>query len=226
MNSLAILPKILSMSFESVIDIKRLEVHIPNGPVLFRVPEFRVKQNEKVLIKGRSGCGKTSFLHLLAGLSSHYSGEVQVCGVSLNDLSDAQRAEFRHRKIGLIFQKLNLLGFLTSFENVTLGLNQPKSQAEVLQALQALEIISKKDVQAQKLSQGEQQRVAVARVLVSQPDLVLADEPTSSLDDHNTISVMDKLMRFCSSRSLMVVSHDQRLDRYFDRIVSFEEFAN
>ena len=138
----------------------------------------------------------------------------------LADLTDAERALFRRKSIGVIFQKLNLISHLTVAENVALA---GGGEAAVKSALAAVGLSLMANVQSSLLSGGEQQRVAVARILAQGPELILADEPTSSLDDANAKFVIDALRKVSEGKTLLVVSHDDRLRREFSDVRQMED---
>lgn len=188
---------------------------------LFKFSHLSIPANEKVLIYGPSGSGKTSLLHLIGGLWRPSRGEVLCGGLNLAALSDAELSHFRREKLGFVFQKMNLLEHLTCAENLELVRNQRGESAESVLGKVGLQ--EKLSVRAGSLSLGEQQRLAVVRVLLQNPVVVLADEPTSSLDEANAKKVMELLLETSQKKTLIVVSHDSRLQKYFDRIVNFAE---
>ncbi len=210
---------------------------MPTGRELFVVPDLKIEPGERVLIQGASGRGKTTLLHLIAGLFLPSEGVVEIGGNRLTTLNDDERCELRRAQFGIVFQKLNLLEHLTASENVELAL--PKSLPSgkgtgrdeiVAAALKSVKMTDHADDRAATLSLGEQQRVAVARVLAAKPAIILADEPTSSLDDENAEFVMSALLEAASpkqgqARTLVVVSHDARVKKSFQRIINFSEWA-
>ncbi|MGZ3771036.1 MAG: ABC transporter ATP-binding protein [Bdellovibrio sp.] len=186
----------------------------------FKVEKFLLAAGERILIKGPSGSGKTTFLHLLAGLYRPSRGEIFWDNVSVENLSEQKLSHFRKTKLALVFQNLNLLNYLTAEENVELcGV----SKAVAKEYLSKVRLEDKFKRRAQQLSLGEQQRVAVARVLAQQPDVILADEPTSSLDDNNAEQVMSLLLNGSKKQSLVMVSHDHRIEHFFDKVISAKE---
>lgn len=212
------------------IRLRDIQVHLPQGAAtreLFRLASFDVESGHKVLIQGESGKGKTTLLHLIAGLFLPFAGQVRLGEHLLNEWSDEQRCHFRRTHIALIFQKLNLLEHLTVFENVqlALGLGAADDQARVAQALKAVGLGDRADARSSVLSLGEQQRVAVARALASDAEIILADEPTSSLDEKNAANVIDLLLSAAQHKTLIVVSHDHRIEKKFNKIVRFEQLV-
>ncbi len=194
----------------------------PSKPFAF--PDVHCANQETLLILGQSGTGKTTFLHLLALLLRPKSGSVVIGQTDLTQLNPAETAAFRARHIGIVYQKPHFVSSLSVMDNLMLanylaGKPQQKDRArELAGQLGFSEHLNKKTNQ---LSQGEQQRVSIARAVMNQPDLILADEPTSSLDDENTGRVVN-LLREQSARigaSLVIVTHDQRLKDAFSNQV-------
>jgi ABC-type lipoprotein export system ATPase subunit len=202
-----------------------LQVFLPNTDRrLFHLKPLEFVPGKSFLIQGPSGKGKTTFLHLLAGLFIPSEGHVLLDEHDLRYLSDESRAQLRRRYYSLLFQRLNLLDHLTALENVLLSLSQDRNTRDIAkEALATMGIESLSGIRSGVLSLGEQQRIAVARVLVSKPNIVLADEPTSSLDDRNAEVVMDKLLTLPQRPILIVVSHDRRFRSRFDSVLEFEE---
>ncbi len=192
---------------------------LPSGRQLFQIREFTLASGSQLLLRGASGTGKSSLLHLLAGLMLPSQGSITADGVLISDLSDSSRARWRRENVGLIFQKLNLLSHLTVSENVALASSAAQSQAQAIHDVGLSELANER---ASVLSGGEQQRVAVARVLAQPSRLILADEPTSSLDDGNAAFVINALKRASIGRTLIVVSHDDRLASSFSDIRTLE----
>ena len=186
----------------------------------FAFPDVRCADREALLILGRSGTGKTTLLHLLALLLRPKSGSVVIDQTDLTQLAPAQTAAFRAKHVGIVYQKPHFVSSLSVLDNLLLAnylANKPqdKDRARALAAQLGFgDQLSKKTHQ---LSQGEQQRTSIARAVMNQPGVILADEPTSNLDDENTNRVV-KLLREQSEQigaSLIVVTHDQRLKDVF-----------
>ncbi len=216
------------MSLLIVQDLKK-SFRSPSGnldPVLY-VPEFSLQQYEQVALRGASGSGKTTFLHLLAGVLPADSGTVSVDGTSLHLLTESQRDQLRVGKIGYVFQSFNLLNGFTCLENITLAMNLNGS-SDVDRAKSLLSDVGlweRKNHYPHQLSIGQQQRVAIARALVNQPKLVLADEPTGNLDPFNTDRSLILLRKLCQQwgSSLILVSHDDRVMEQFESQVEWEK---
>jgi putative ABC transport system ATP-binding protein len=199
------------------------------------VPELRIERGERVFLFGPSGSGKTSLLGILAGVLAPRSGTVRVLGRDLSSMSAAERDRFRGEHLGYIFQMFNLIPYLTVLENITLpcrlnrnrrrrlGAITPEAAAERL--AERLEISDLLAVGVTELSVGQQQRVAAARALIGAPELVIADEPTSSLDEDRRSRFLELLFEIGadSGSTLVFVSHDRTLLSHFDRSLSLPE---
>jgi ABC-type lipoprotein export system ATPase subunit len=186
----------------------------------FLFPDFACADAETMLILGKSGKGKTTLLHLMALLLKPQSGQIQINHQEISQLSSGQAANFRAKNVGIIYQKAHFVHSLSVIDNLLLSnylANQPQArqQAETLaERLGFAEHLRKPTTQ---LSQGEQQRVSIARALMNKPSVILADEPTSNLDDDNCLKVIDLLKSQTQEigASLIVVTHDQRLKDVF-----------
>lgn len=183
------------------------------------------RKNELTLIIGPSGSGKTTLLSLLGCVIYPTTGDVWVKGIHVNRLSEAELAKLRLNNIGFVFQNFNLLSPLTALENVMQPLKLMKLPAGVAKkkAIDALEMVNMSDrlkSLPKQLSGGQQQRVAIARALVSDPSLILCDEPTASLDTKSVAIVMQELKSLATNgKSIAVVTHDNRLKQFADRII-------
>ena len=188
--------------------------------------DFLVEQGEFIAIMGPSGSGKSTLLHLIGGLDKPSEGEVTLAGQALSRLSDKKITLLRRRNVGFVFQFYNLLPTLTAEENITLPLvidgKNTRKYGERLDTL--LELIGLSDRRRHKpdqLSGGEQQRVALARALITEPAIVLADEPTGNLDSKTGTKIMELLRRSRDElgQTIVVVTHDPRAASYADRVV-------
>ena len=188
--------------------------------------DFAVEEGEFVAIMGPSGSGKSTLLHLIGGLDTPSSGEITLAGQNLAMLKDKNITLLRRRNVGFVFQFFNLLPTLTAEENITLPLlidNKKIRDYQVrLDAL--LDLVGLSDRRKHKpeqLSGGEQQRVALARALITQPAIVLADEPTGNLDSKSGTSIMEILRRSCDEleQTMIIVTHDPKAASYANRVV-------
>jgi putative ABC transport system ATP-binding protein len=185
------------------------------GNVL-HLDQFSLEAQSNILVIGPSGCGKTTLLHLIAGLLVPSSGSIVVEGQNLAALSARARDRFRGRHIGIVLQQFHLLPTLTAMQNLLVaqriaGLAVDRAAAHAM--LRALGVEKRADAHPHQLSVGQQQRVAIARALVNRPKLLLADEPTSNLDDEACASVADLLLTATREHgvSLIIATHDSRL---------------
>ncbi len=187
----------------------------------FSFPDMNCEKGSHWLILGQSGCGKTTLLHLIGGLLKSQSGSINVNGTDMSALSESKLDAFRGKHIGIIFQQSHLIKSLNVEENLEAAqyLSGEKQNSEKVKTiLERLNLGAKLKAKPSKLSQGEQQRVAIARALVNSPQLILADEPTSSLDDINCTEVVNLLLEQSkeSGATLIIVTHDGRLKSMFE----------
>jgi putative ABC transport system ATP-binding protein len=191
---------------------------------------IEVQRGEFVALVGPSGSGKTTLLAMLAGLLRPNEGTVLIDGKDLGKMSDAQRTDFRKRKIGFTFQSNNLVPYLTAQENVELMLrlngkldSAGKQRAQEL--LERLGLGERMKSLPRKLSGGQQQRVAIARALIHDPAVVLADEPTASLDTERAFQVVQSFSEIIreQNRAGIMVTHDLRMVRYTDRVIQMRD---
>lgn len=203
-----------------MIILKDLSFGYANHKIL-SIPHLEVKESQHLLVLGASGSGKTTLLHILGGLLAPQKGKVQIGETDIYQLSGPQRDKYRGQNIGLIFQKPHLISALSVQDNLLLaqylaGMAQDKGRVkEVLKELGLVEKLGKK---VRALSQGEQQRVTIARALLNRPRIILADEPTASLDDENAEKVINLLQQQAEQykASLMIATHDQRVKDQFE----------
>jgi putative ABC transport system ATP-binding protein len=186
---------------------------------------LKIHKGEYIAIAGPSGCGKSTLLSILGLLDSPTEGNYQLNGSPVANLSASQRARIRNREVGFIFQSFNLIGDLTVYENVELPLTyqkmpKAKRKARVRAALEKVSMAHRMKHYPAQLSGGQQQRVAVARAMVSEPSILLADEPTGNLDSANGDIVMEMLAHLHKSGStICMVTHDPRYARHAQRTV-------
>jgi ABC-type lipoprotein export system ATPase subunit len=184
------------------------------GQSLVRFPDFVVTAGESLLILGKSGSGKTTLLNLIAGLLKPDQGEIFLNGINLTGLNPRQMDQFRGKNIGIIFQKAHLIAALNVRQNLEMvSFFSKKKGQDPAKLLAELGIGDKANSSVLTLSEGEAQRVSIARALVNEPKLILADEPTSSLDDENAEKVIRILQEQAAKigAALVIVTHDQRV---------------
>jgi putative ABC transport system ATP-binding protein len=207
-----------------MISATELSYRYPAGRQLF-YPGISVEKGKALLILGKSGCGKSTLLHMLGGLLRPQSGSVRIHNQNIADLADNELDRFRGEYIGFVFQKSYFVQSLTVKDNILLApylAHKKPDQVQFKKLTESLGIERLLKKLPSTLSQGEQQRVTIARALINQPDLILADEPTSSLDDSNTETVAGLLMQLATQNNaaLIIVTHDERLKKLLpDQIV-------
>jgi putative ABC transport system ATP-binding protein len=215
-----------------MIAVRKIDFQYQASPFRLTVDDLSVSAGEKLVIIGPSGSGKTTLLNLLAGILLPDHGEISVAGAQLTLMSDRDRRNFRASNIGMVFQQFELLEYLTVIENVRLPFRINLSTIDTPdkntphQLLDSVGLSGFSNRYPGQLSRGEQQRVAICRALVTNPKMILADEPTGNLDPANKRKMMDLLFRETDSRNqtLVVVTHDQSLLEDFDRVIDFETF--
>lgn len=201
----------------------------PEGEVqtVLDVPEFTLGEREQVAVAGTSGSGKTTFLHIIAGILRADSGQVRIDGKDMTGLSEAARDALRARSIGYVFQTFHLLGAYSALENVQLGMSfgGKSDRAFARKLLTDLGLAGRMGHRPHQLSVGQQQRVALARALAARPRLVLADEPTGNLDPSHAGEALALIRGLCEEvgAALLLVSHDPAILDEFERRVDFRD---
>ena len=194
------------------------------GKVNFVFPDIRTESGETLLITGGSGKGKTTLLHLLGGLLRPKSGTIFIGETEISKLSAKRLDQFRGKNIGLVLQQSHFVEAFSVLENISMAswlATGKKSEEKAKSLLKQLDLEDQMHKLTSQLSIGQQQRVSIARALINEPKLLLADEPTSSLDDENAFKVADLLSNLSKEykASLIIVTHDQRLkDRFSNQI--------
>ena len=203
----------------------------PDGsklPIL-DIAEYHVAAGEQAVLVGASGCGKTTLLHIIAGISKPNKGMVMVDGWDIPLMPEAERDRFRAQRIGYVFQTFNLLPGFTALENVLLSMRFAGRRVDRKRAEHLLDRVGLAHRITHKplmLSVGEQQRVAVARALANQPKLLLADEPTANVDSGHQQQIVDLLRKTCEEENvaLVMVTHSHDVANQFERVDKLEEF--
>ena len=221
------------MENNAVITINNLVKRFPVGGDFFTAlkdVDLILKKGEFTGLVGPSGSGKTTLLNIIGGLDSPSEGQISVLGQALNDTSHGDRARLRRKHMGFIFQSYNLLPVYTVFENVELPLilnkvDSQKRKEKVNQAIEWVGLSNKRDSRLAMLSGGECQRTAIARAIVHQPALVLADEPTANLDAENSHHIMKILSNLNQemSTSFIFATHDEKIMAYLRRIIHLDD---
>jgi len=201
---------------------KEVEFNYDNQ-IFFKFQDIDLKSNENLLIIGNSGVGKTTLMHLLAGLLKSNSGSIKLFDKELSQLSSHQLDRFRKNNIGIVFQRPHFVNSLTVKENLQLAqyIANKNDNNRIESILKNLNIFDKSNKKTNQLSQGEKQRASIALAIVNSPKLILADEPTSSLDDTNCSKVIKLLKKQATDfgAQLIVITHDSRLKEYFKKSI-------
>ena len=192
--------------------------------------EFRLAENEFVALVGPSGSGKTTLLSMIGGLLTPTEGEVSIGDTVVTSLSSRQRTRFRARSVGFVFQAFNLVPFLTARENLTMmatiaGMDRGQIEERATELLRDLGLAERSGNLPEELSGGERQRVAIGRSLVTDPEIILVDEPTASLDSERGAQVVQMLANEVKSRGKagIMVTHDLRMVEYADRSLTISD---
>jgi len=214
-------PLIVLKNIKKVFYTDEVETHALSGV------EFNISEGDYVAISGPSGCGKSTLLSILGLLDTPTEGQYQLAGESVENLDHTQRAQIRNREIGFIFQAFNLIGDLNVFENIELpltyrtNLNAKARKQRVIEALERVNLAHRLRHYPSQLSGGQQQRVAVARALVGNPSILLADEPTGNLDSKNGEAVMALLSDLnAEGATICMVTHDPRYADYAHSLIN------
>lgn len=201
----------------------------PGAPPAVDALNLKIPAGQFAAITGASGSGKSTLLYLIAGLAEPTGGEVLIDGISISSLGDAARARMRNTRIGFVFQRFNLLSFLSARDNIDaprlLGWKARSSPKSIDSLLAAVGLEKKRLRKVSELSAGEQQRVAIARALINDPDILLADEPTGNLDSRNAEAVLDLLLRLKADLGLTIimVTHNPEVALRADRIIQMKD---
>ncbi len=205
-----------------MLNTKEVEFNYDNQ-MFFKFQNIDLNSNENLLIIGDSGVGKTTLMHLLAGLLKSNSGSIKLFDKELNQMSSYQLDSFRKNNIGIVFQRPHFVNSLTVKENLQLAqyIANKNDNTRIESILKNLNIFDKSNKKTNQLSQGEKQRVSIALAIVNSPKLILADEPTSSLDDNNCSKVIKLLKKQATDfgAQLIVITHDSRLKKHFKKSI-------
>ncbi len=217
-----------------MIEVRDLAFGYPQGGFALSVKALEVAPGESVAVVGPSGCGKTTLLHLLAGILAPASGSVVVDGIEVSGLGREDRQDFRALAVGLVFQEFELLDYLDVLDNVLLPYRvspaltlDDAARQRAVALVEQVGLAEKQGSIPRRLSQGERQRVAMCRSLVTRPKVLFGDEPTANLDSDNRDHVMDTLFRYSEElrAPLVVVTHDRELHGRFDTVADVRELT-
>lgn len=190
--------------------------------------ELSISEGEIIILFGKSGSGKSTLLNIISGIDIPDSGSVTIDGTDITKLSEKERTLIRRKKIGFIFQFFNLIPTLTVKENLQLPLelnNEKDQNNRINSILSEVGLLDRSDTYPDKLSGGEQQRISIARALIHNPDIILADEPTGNLDYETSLQIIDLLDRVVKKKgkTMIMVTHSKDVIGLADRIISLKE---
>ena len=199
-----------------------------NRLLILDIPQLNIAQGEQVVLRGESGGGKTTLLHIISGIVTADSGSIRLDGTELTEFSESRRDRIRADKMGYVFQSFNLLPAFTALENVRLGMTFARKK---LSAERGKELLSKVGLADRmhyrpgQLSVGQQQRVAVARALANKPRLLLADEPTANVDPANQKRIIDLIKEVCRDElvAILLVTHSDEIAGQFERVEKLDQ---
>lgn len=215
-----------------MIDLQQVAKSYSAGSVtvpVLRGINLQIKSGEFVALMGPSGSGKSTLLNVLGLIDTFDTGDYRLCGISMRDLSETEAARHRVTRIGFIFQSFNLLPAKTAADNVALplyyqGVAKKKRRAQAMELLEQLGVVHRAHHRPRELSGGQQQRVAIARALITDPPMILADEPTGNLDStaaHDVMQLLDKVHH--TGRTIVLVTHDESIAAHAQRIVRLHD---
>jgi putative ABC transport system ATP-binding protein len=209
-----------------MIKLENVEKYYGEHKVLKGI-NLEVRKGEFISIMGSSGSGKSTLLNLVGGMDRPEKGKILIDGEEISAFTDEQLTLYRRKKIGFIFQFFNLLPNITVFENISIPLllNSMEDKERVIAYIKRVDLQGKEDQYPYQLSGGEQQRVAIARALINDPEIILADEPTGSLDTETGKLIMDLMKQFMeeTSRTVILVTHESYIAEYAKRIVRIRD---
>ncbi len=208
-----------------ILTMEKVTRSFPGGVVALEQISLAVQPGEWIAVMGASGSGKTTLLNLLGCLDRPTKGRIAIDGIDVDRLTDAQLTELRREKVGLIFQQFHLVPYLTAVENVMLAqfFHSLADEAEAREALVRVGLGDRLHHLPSQLSGGEQQRVCIARALINQPKILLADEPTGNLDEANELVVMEIFQRLHKDgHTIVMVTHDPHIGMLADRRIELD----
>lgn len=187
--------------------------------------DITFEDGKTYMLLGASGCGKSTLLNMIAGILSPEKGSIEINGVDMTSKSQKEKDKFRIEKIGYIFQDFKLIPEMSVIDNINILKLEGIDTSDSDEILERLNILDKKTKKVKNLSGGERQRVAIARAIVKKPDIILADEPTGNLNFAIGEEVIKQLIDISKGKTLIAVTHDERLSKYFDYIIDMNEMT-
>lgn len=207
-----------------MIEIKSLSKQFKNETVI-DYKDITFESGKSYMLLGASGCGKSTLLNMIAGILSPEAGTIMIDSVEMTMLSQKEKDKFRINKIGYIFQDFKLITDMTVADNIEILKLEHVDVDDMDNVLASLQILDKKNKKVKHLSGGEKQRVAIARAIVKKPDIILADEPTGNLNFSIGEEVIKQLVEISKGKTLIAVTHDERLGKYFDYTIDMNEMV-
>ena len=208
-----------------MIEIKNVSKQFQNETAI-DYKDITFESGKSYMLLGASGCGKSTLLNMIAGILSPTSGSIIIDGVNMQEKSQKEKDKFRIEKIGYIFQDFKLITEMTVMDNINILNLEGISTQGAPKILSELGILEKKNSKIKHLSGGQKQRVAIARALVKEPEIILADEPTGNLNFTIGEQVIKELCASAKGKTLIAVTHDERLGIYFDEIIDMNEMTS
>ena len=205
-----------------MIKVKNLSKHFANETAI-DYSDITFEKGKSYMLLGASGCGKSTLLNMIAGIQSPESGTIEIAGEDMTKKSQKEKDKFRIQKIGYIFQDFKLIPEMTVMDNIAILRLEKVDISDADKILNSLGILEKKNKKVKYLSGGEKQRVAIARAIVKKPDIILADEPTGNLNFAIGEAVIKQLIEVSEGKTLIAVTHDERLGKYFDHIIDMNQ---
>jgi putative ABC transport system ATP-binding protein len=208
-----------------MIEIKDLTKHFQNETAI-SYHDITFQSGKSYMLLGASGCGKSTLLNMIAGVLAPTSGEIIIDGVNMTTKTQAEKDKFRIQKIGYIFQDFKLIDDMSVLDNINILRLEGVDTSGATALLETLGIAEKKNARVKHLSGGQKQRVAIARALVKKPDIILADEPTGNLNFAIGEQVIQQLVTVAKGKTLIAVTHDDRLAKYFDAVIDMNAMTS
>ncbi len=205
-----------------MIKVKNVSKHFANETAI-DYSDITFEKGKSYMLLGASGCGKSTLLNMIAGVLSPESGSIEIAGEDMTKKTQKEKDKFRIQKIGYIFQDFKLIPEMTVTDNIAILRLEKVDTSDTDRVLDSLGILDKKNKKVKYLSGGEKQRVAIARAIVKKPEIILADEPTGNLNFAIGEAVIKQLIDVSRGKTLIAVTHDERLGKYFDHIIDMNQ---
>lgn len=207
-----------------MIRIENLEKKFENEQVI-KYKDYVFEDGKKYILLGASGCGKSTLLNMISGILTPTSGKITIDDFEITSAHQKKKDDFRIKNIGYIFQDFKLIDEMTVMDNINILKLEGVDTSASKELLEKLSIYDKRNKKVNKLSGGERQRVAIVRSLVKKPEIILGDEPTGNLNFAIGETVVKELVDIAKGKTLIVVSHDERLTKYFDVVLNMDEMV-